>query len=310
MGSPFPYAGEAAALLSSLLWACAFLGFARVGRSVPPGGVNLGKNGVAAVCFAVLLAVWGGSPWPRGAPPDAVLFFVASGFAGLTLCDSLLFRSMMEIGPQRVTVLMTAAVPLTALAAPLPPWDEPLPALGSWIGMALCLSGVALAATERHPDPVERARLRRGLVAGLTAAVLQAVGVMLARHALRLHAGDAPSLEDAGEGAAIRLYAGVAGLVVLALLVRRLGVWTRAWAKPGIWQVLVPCAFFGTFLGIWANQVGLAWAAHAGVATTLNQLAPVWLIPLTTIFLGDRHNRRSWIATLLAVAGVVLIGVS
>jgi len=177
--------------------------------------------------------------------------------------------------------------------------------------MALCLCGVGLAATERHPDPVAAARLKRGLVAGLTAAVLQAVGVMLARHALRLHSGDRPpSLEDAGEGGAIRLYAGAAGLVVLALFARRLHVWAKAWAKPGIWQVLVPCAFFGTFLGIWANQVGLAWAAHAGVATTLNQLAPVWLIPLTTIFLGDRHNRRSWTATLLAVAGVVLIGVS
>lgn len=308
--APFPYAGEAAALLSSLLWACAFLGFARVGRTVPPGGVNLGKNGVAAVCFAVLLTVWAGSPWPGNVSGEAVLFFVLSGIAGLTLCDSLLFRSMMEIGPQRVTVLMTAAVPLTALAAPLPPWNEPLPALGAWIGMALCLSGVALAATERHPDPVAAARLRRGLIAGLTAAVLQAVGVMLAVHALNLHADGKPTVEDAGNGAAIRLYAGAAGLIVLALLGRRLHVWANAWAKPGIWQVLVPCAFFGTFLGIWANQVGLAWAAHAGVATTLNQLAPVWLIPLTTIFLGERHNRRSWMATLLAVAGVVLIGVS
>jgi drug/metabolite transporter (DMT)-like permease len=310
MTAPFPYAGEAAALLSSLLWACAFLGFARVGRAVPPGGVNLGKNAVAAACFAVLLAVWSGSAWPRGMAGDAVLVFVLSGVAGLTLCDSLLFRSMLEIGPQRVTVLMTAAVPLTALAAPLPPWNEPLPALGAWFGMALCLCGVGLAATERHPDPVAAARLRRGLVAGLVAAVLQAVGVMLARHALRLHSGHDPSLEDAGEGAAVRLYAGAAGLIVLALLTRRLHVWAKSWVQPGILRVLIPCAFFGTFLGIWANQVGLAWAEHAGVATTLNQLAPVWLIPLTTIFLGERHNRRSWTATLLAVAGVVLIGVS
>jgi drug/metabolite transporter (DMT)-like permease len=119
-----------------------------------------------------------------------------------------------------------------------------------------------------------------------------------------------PSLQDAGAGAAIRLYAGAAGLVVLALLGRRLHVWAKAWTRPGIWQVLVPCAFFGTFLGIWANQVGLAWSLHAGVATTLNQLAPVWLIPLTTIFLGERHTPRSWIATLLAVAGVLLIGIS
>ena len=308
MEAPFPYAGEAAALLSSLLWASAFLGFARMGRRVPAGGLNLGKTGTAALCFAVLLALWSGCPWPGGMGGEALLFFALSGFAGLTLCDTLLFRAMAEIGPQRITLLMTGAVPLTALAAPLPPWNEPAPSLGAVLGMALCLSGVGLAATERHPDPVARARFRRGLVAGLAAAVLQAVGVMLARHALHLHAARGPTLEDAAQGAAVRLYVGVAGLLVLALATQRLRPWVAAWGQPGVLVVLVPAAFFGTFLGIWANQVGLAWASHAGVATTLNQLAPVWLIPLTTVFLGERHDRRSWTATLIAVTGVVLIG--
>jgi drug/metabolite transporter (DMT)-like permease len=34
----------------------------------------------------------------------------------------------------------------------------------------------------------------------------------------------------------------------------------------------------------------------------------VWLIPLTTIALGTRHNLRTWLSTLVAVLGVFLLG--
>jgi drug/metabolite transporter (DMT)-like permease len=308
MSAPFPYAGEAAALASSLFWALAFLVFSRVGAGIPAGALNLGKNTTASVCFVVLLCVWIGSPWPTGMGAEAVLLFVASGVVGLTLCDTLLFRAMQLLGPQRISLLMIGAVPLTAAAALLPPWNEPAPSWAGWAGMGLCLAGVALAVTERHADPVAGAALRHGARLGLVAAVFQAAGVLLARLAFRAHGGSA--LVDSAEGAAVRLYAGSAGLVVLALLTRRLGAWSTGLRRPGVLPRLVGAAFVGTFLGIWANQAGLSWAAHAGVATTLNQLAPVWLIPLTTIALGTRHNLRTWLSTLVAVLGVLLLGLA
>ena len=42
----------------------------------------------------------------------------------------------------------------------------------------------------------------------------------------------------------------------------------------------------------------------AGVAATLNAMAPVWLIPLSAAFLGERHDARAWASALLAVAGI------
>jgi drug/metabolite transporter (DMT)-like permease len=308
MPAPFPLAGEAAALLSSLFWALAFLVFSRLGKSVPAGAINLGKNATASLCFVLLLTVWIGVPWPAEMGLEAVLLFAASGFMGLTICDTLLFRAMATLGPQRVSLLMLGAVPLTAAAALLPPWNESTPSLAGWAGMALCLTGVALAVTERHPDPVAGAALKKGARLGLLAAVFQAAGVLLARLAFRAHGG--ADLVDSAEGAAVRLYVGALGLVLLALPRGRLARWSEAVRRPGVLPRLAGAAFVGTFLGIWANQAGLTWAKHAGIATTLNQLAPVWLIPLTTVALGTRHNARTWLSTLVAVLGVLLLGLA
>jgi len=305
--APFPYAGEVCALLSSLLWATGFLVFARLPHPVPAGAMNLGKNTTATLCFALLFVVIFGRPWPGHMGGEALLLFAVSGFVGLTLCDTLLFRAMLLVGPQRTTLLLTGAVPLATLGALLPPWSESTPSVLCVVGIVTCLLGVTLAVTEKHPDPVAARALKKGVLFGLLAAVFQAGGVLLARLAFRAHGAE--SLMDAAQGASVRLLVGSLGLVALALATRRARVWATALGQPKVLPRLMGAAVVGTFLGIWANQAGLTWAEHTGVATTLNQLTPVWLIPLTTFVLGERHGLRSWIATAIAVTGVILIGV-
>src|SRR6185503_21164245 len=81
--SPFPYAGEASALVSSVLWAGAGIVFRRLKGRVPAAAMNLAKNGTAAACFLVLLLALTGSPWPRGLTPRATAYLVVSGVLGL-----------------------------------------------------------------------------------------------------------------------------------------------------------------------------------------------------------------------------------
>jgi drug/metabolite transporter (DMT)-like permease len=105
----------------------------------------------------------------------------------------------------------------------------------------------------------------------------------------------------------LRLLAGVLGLLVGGLLVGRLRDWRAGILSRSVFPVLALAAFFGTFLGIGLNQAGIAWATSTGVVSTINALAPVWLIPLSTLFLGERHGARAWISTILALTGVALL---
>jgi drug/metabolite transporter (DMT)-like permease len=63
----------------------------------------------------------------------------------------------------------------------------------------------------------------------------------------------------------------------------------------------------GTFLGIWLNQLGLDWAEFTGVATVLNAMTPVYLIPLSALFLAEPQTSRAWVATLVALAGIAIM---
>ena len=299
---PFPYAGELAALVSSALWAGAGIVFRRMRGRVAPAGVNLAKNATAALCFAIVLIAWTGRPWPLTLPLDAQAWLALSGLVGLTLCDTFFLRAMMEIGPRRATLLMALSPVLVFAAALAPPFSqvEALTRPTTWVGLALALLGITIASREVPEGGHDPVVARRGVRDGLLAAVLQTVGVLMARHAITLGAGPV-------EGAHVRLVAGSVGLLVAGAVLGQARGWFRSLSTPGTMKTLAITAFFGTFLGIGLNQCALAWSSSTGVASTLNSLAPVWLIPLSTVFLGERHSRRAWLSTLLALSGVALL---
>ena len=298
--APFPYAGELAAALSALVWASAGVVFAKLSPGVSAAAMNLGKNLSAALCFAVLMLVTTFSIWPASVEPEALLCFLASGVVGLALCDTFLLRSLQAIGPQRMSLLMCLAPVLVALGALAPPFSERPPII-VWTGMGVCVLGIVFAITEKRDEAIPAARRLAGIRYGLLAAALQAAAVMLARQGQSL--SETPALH----GATVRMFAGTGALIVMGLVGRHLRPWLRQILKPGVWWQLFVASFFGTFLGIWLNQIGLDWAQHTGVATVLNSLMPVYLIPLGALFLGDRIGWRGKVATLLALLGISLM---
>lgn len=298
--APFPYAGELSAALSALLWGSAGIVIARITPPMSAGAINYGKNLFATACFVALLWIVSGSPLPQNLDTETLWIFIASGFLGLALCDTFLMRSLLDIGPQRMSTVFLCVPALAALIAVLPPFSERTD-WTVWVGIAVCLGGI-LIAVRRHPDhDVDPIRFRRGVRNAMLAALFQTAAILLARYGL--YEVDAPLLDSA----VIRMAAGTVGLVLIGGVTGRLGSWHRQLAVPKSAAMLFGASFFGTFIGILSNQAGLLWAVHAGVATTLNSLMPIYLMPLSMIYLGQRFGKRAVLATLVAVAGIALM---
>ncbi len=297
---PFLYAGEIAATLSALVWACAGIGFARVPGPISGAALNLGKNLTATIGFALLLLVTKGNPFPFHGPTESVLFLVGSGVVGLAICDTFLMRALLQIGPQRAMLIFCLAPVVTAIGASLPPYNEH-PGLVIIAGMAVTLGGIALAVLER-PDPSRPiGDTRKGMVNAAIAALLQAAAVLLTRHAMNV------ADMEGSVAASIRLTTGTVALMAWGLLRGRLRTWLRQIFAPAARIILGISALVGTFGGIWLNQLGIQWGTHTGVVTTLNSLTPIYQLPLSAIFLGERRGPIAWIATLIAILGVALM---
>ncbi len=298
--APFAWAGEINAALSALLWGSAHIVFARIRPPISAAALNLGKNVFATLMFIAALWIVTGSPWPGGMSTQTVLVFVASGFLGLAVCDTLLMRSLMDIGPQRMTLLFLSVPVLVALIATLPPLSETQPVM-AWVGMAVCIGGISMAIRRRTEDEADPERFRRGIRTGLLAALFQTAAILLARQGLAQ--ADAPLLESG----VIRMLAGALGVVVIGAFTGQVKGWAVEVRRRDAFWMLMGASFVGTFLGILTNQFGLKWSAHAGVATTLNSMMPLYLLPLSVIFLGEKFGKREVVATFIAVAGVALM---
>ncbi len=277
--------------------------FRRLKGRATPVAMNTGKSVVGAVCFAVLLLATTGAIWPANVSAASFLWLALSGIVGLAVCDTFLLRAMLEIGPRRAQVAMCLNPVVVFLVALLPPWSQTsvLSRPWPWVGLALALAGISMAARDAPDAPAaDRHARRRGFADALVAAVCNAAGVLLAR--LGIAAGASPV-----DSSYVRLAVAAVALVAGALVLRRFGAWTAGLRSPTTRVPLAAAAFLGTFLGIGFSQAGIAWAKSTGAATTINALAPVWLIPLSSWFLGERHTRGAWISTVLAVAGVAIL---
>ncbi len=64
-------------------------------------------------------------------------------------------------------------------------------------------------------------------------------------------------------------------------------------------------SFGGTFLGIWLQQTAVKFTAE-GIATTLMQTSPLFVIPLA-IWIGERVSLRAIAGAAIAIVGIGLL---
>ncbi len=284
--------GELAALAASLVWALASVYFARLSGVMDARALNFAKTGLAAALLWLTLLLYNGTVWPALSPTDFG-WLAASGFVGLAVGDTAIFRALARIGPRR-TLLVWALVPPTTAALAVPVLGEPVtPPLVA--GMALTLAGVVWVVRERAPDGAATDAL--GLVFAIVSMLCQSVGNIL----VKLGGSHADALEIS----VVRLVVG-AGFVGLHLaLIGRLGE-LRAITAPKVPGRLALATFLGTYLGIWLATAGLRYAP-AAVAATLGSMSPVFVIPVVWAFDGERPSPRAVTGALVAVIGVAVL---
>jgi drug/metabolite transporter (DMT)-like permease len=179
-------------------------------------------------------------------------------------------------------------------------------------GIAITMAGIAIVVskppettageTPQTPQAAQQGRKQyvSGLLFAFGAAVGQAAGSLLAKIGL---ADGMPAIS----GNTIRLTAAVILIWALAIFRRQLVSSYRAMiGQRRIALYVLLGTILGPVIGVWLALTSFQ-LAPLGVATTLQSLMPIFLIPVSFVVFKERITGRMVLGTLIAIVGSVLL---
>jgi len=307
---PMPYVGEIAGLATSALWAITSILFAEGGKLIGSFKVNNIRLVFAAVIYASLLTILTGLPFPQDINSRQLFWLGLSGLVGLVFGDSCGFKALVMIGP-RLTTLMYATTPIWTTVVAWIFLDERL----NWLdilGIVVTIAGIVWVISERrfkkivpndigesHPDA---GSLFTGLLLGVGAALGQAVGLVMAKQGM-VHAGGAV---EPIEASAVRMGVSLVAIWLISGLRGQIPATVKAARHLRAMKFTLGGAVFGPFLGVWMSLLAVRYI-EAGVASTLNSMSPVMILPLLIIIYRERPSLRAWLGAIVAVIGVAIL---
>lgn len=299
---PFPFAGELFALATSTLFSIGATLFTLSARTLGSAVVNRSRLLAAAIILMVAHLVFFGSVLPRAATSSQWFWFSLSGIIGLVLGDIALFQAFVQIGT-RLTMLVFSMSPVLAALMGWAFLHETLTMM-QILGMSITLAGVLWVVAEEQTNgdqPADRRYFLGGLFFAFIGALGQAGGLITSKFGL---AGDIPVLS----GQVIRM--GVAAIAIwIFTLVQGKGkeTITKFRENPTATRYVLIATITGPVLGVFCSLAAVKYTEDIGVASTLQSLPPIFLLPIGYFFFKEKISSRAIIGTMMALAGVAIL---
>ncbi|MDF1545925.1 MAG: DMT family transporter [bacterium] len=304
------FIGELAGLSTSALWALTTIFFAEGGKRIGSFFVNKIRLVMATLLYASVLLVTTGAIFPVGLNDSQIIWLSVSGIVGLVFGDSCGFKALVMIGPRLTAIVFSSTPIITTLIA----WlflGESLRLL-DLLGIGITVSGIAWVVSERkfraqklnnlatdHPDS---GSLTKGVLYALGAAFGQAIGLVLAKYAM----AEAGGVVEPLEAAYVRILASVLAIWLISGLRGQLKSVLKSLKNLPAVGFCAAGAVVGPFLGVWMSLVAVKYIP-TGIASTLNSMTPVMVIPLVIWLYKEKVTARAWMGAVIALIGISVL---
>ena len=303
--------GEIISLIVAVSWTVTALFADKASHRLGSMTANVLRLSMAIVFLGLLLWITVGHPYPVYASGQAWWWLALSALVGYVFGDWCLFNCYLSIGARFGQLFMTLAPPMAAIAG----WailGETL-TWKSILAMAVTLSGIAISILSRSGGHKVQLTLPfKGVLLGLGAGLGQGVGLVLSKVGLQHYAdaipADAPSLMDEMlpfASTMIRAMIGAAGFLALMALQKDLPRLRAAvHDRTGMRYALI-MTLFGPVLGVSLSLMAVQYT-HAGIASTLMALTPVFILFPYAFIYKQRIKLREILGVAVSMTGVAL----
>lgn len=291
-----PLIGEFSALTAAILWASISIVFTTVAFRIGVVQLNVDRMILAATFLFITIIIFS---IDYTVNLNQLIFLTISGFIGLVLGDSFLFKAFQEIGP-RLTMLIYSVNPAIAAILAYFFLGEMMEMLAI-IGVVVTLTGIGLVVLEK-PHATNKFKITRaGIIYGVLGATGQAVGLIFAKGAYNY--GDIHSLT----ATFVRIASAAIVMLPLGILFRKYKNPFKLYLRERkTFKLVVLGSIMGPYLGISLSFVALT-NTKIGVAATLMSTVPVIVLPLTWYFYKEKLTFISIAGAIVTVAGVSML---
>jgi len=280
-----------AALGSAASWSVGALLFSRLGESLSSFAMTLVKGGISILLLALLTLLLSDF---SDIGIQAFGYLAMSGLLGIALSDTFFFSALKELGPRAIVLLTTVGQVFTVVLAVIL-LGERL-ALKGWIGIIFIISGIAIGMFPG--SSVQRSSSLKGIIFGLISVLAMSISAILTKKGV---AGISTIYATL-----IRMFAGTLGMLLVGSITFRLREWIMPFrdARLILQFFLAVCVI--TFGGFWLSIVAFKYTSVA-IANSLISMEPIFIIPLSVVFLKEKLTSRAVIGAMSATTGVIFL---
>jgi len=287
--------GEFYALGSAFFWALASVLFRRCGATLPPFETNLFKNLLGFSLLWPTLLLFEGWQLPEFSAAELGVALL-SGYLGIAVADTWYLRALHLVGAGRIGIVSSLLSPFVILLSVLFLGET----LGPWqlAGFLLVMAGILLVTWQANADEVDSRDLKSGMLYGIGAVFLMAVGVVMVKNILETR--------SFLWTVQFRMAGGVAGMLLYMALRRRFRSSLSQFRQPLPWPMIVTASILATYVSM------LMWLASyrlidASVSSVLNQSSNAWIVLLAWLVLREYIGARKFYGLVLTTTGVLIM---
>lgn len=284
------YVGIIVALLSAASWAFATVVFDRIGKVVPYVGITFLK-GIFSIILMIVLLIFTGGLHDIGIWEFS--FLALSGIIGISLGDSLFFKSLQDLGAKVQVIFFLLGQIFTMILSLLLLGE--LLSLEQYIGAVVLLTGIVIVIwgkQDNHPNKV------RGIVCGLLSILCFSVSAIMVKMAIAEVEVITATFYRMLFGTIFTLGFGVVG--------KQLPSWIKPLKDKRLLILFILNVFVITYGGFLLSMVAIK-LISVSLVSVLGTTEPVFVLLFAYLINKEKIAKQEVIGTMITLIGLFII---